>query len=251
MIHITNISKSYIHPETRKKMPVLDSVNLNISEGELLAILGPTGCGKTTFLRILSNLTQADTGIIRHNSLTRDQLASQITMVTQDYSLFPWMKVIDNATLPMKAQGVARRKRQEEGGKILSRLGLAGFERAFPRQLSGGMQQRCAIARALLSRRNIFLLDEPFAALDEKIRHRLQKEYLEIHKKEKKTTLLVTHSVDESVFMADRIIFMSDRPGKISGSIPIPLVHPRQRISHEYSEVFSRVRETYEQLIGN
>ena len=224
----------------------LAGVSLEVAAGEFLAIVGPSGCGKTTLLRIVAGLETATGGsidIVHEPGSVRPLNA----MVFQQESVFPWMSVRDNAAFGLKARGIPRRERYVMVQPILETAGLGGFEDALPYQLSGGMKQRVALARAFANDPEILLMDEPFAALDEQTKLILQAELMRIWEASGKTVLYVTHSIDEAISLADRILVMSARPGRVKDLIDVARVLPRPRdvaavkSSPCYGELFGRI----------
>ena len=213
----------------------LDGIDLAITEGDFLSLLGPSGCGKSTLLRILAGLTAPSAG-------TLDWAAADprrdIGFVFQEPTLMPWASVMRNVTLPLELAGVNRSEAEDRAVEWLARVELKGFERAYPRALSGGMKMRVSIARALVTRPRLLLMDEPFAALDEITRFRLNNDLLQLWQAERFTVVFVTHSVFESVFLARRIVVMAPRPGRIAQSLTIdaPAGHGEEfRTSAEYA----------------
>lgn len=224
----------------------LSGVSIDVAPGEFLAIVGPSGCGKTTLLRIVAGLETQTSGtveIVREPGSTRPLNA----MVFQQESIFPWKSVRDNAAFGLKARGFSRRERYAMVQPILEKAGLKGFEEALPHQLSGGMKQRVALARAFANDPEILLMDEPFAALDEQTKLVLQAELLRIWEASGKTVLYVTHSIDEAITLADRVMVMSARPGRVKDLIDIHAVFQRPRhvaavkSSPKYGELFGRI----------
>jgi NitT/TauT family transport system ATP-binding protein len=227
----------------------LDGIDLDIHRGEFLSLLGPSGCGKSTLLRIIAGLSQPSFGI-RRLSLAMDHAghipAGRIGFVFQDPTLMPWSTVVDNVLLPFRLAGRIGPKERERAGSEIQSVGLAGFERAYPRQLSGGMRMRVSIARALVTDPELLLLDEPFAALDEITRMALNDDLMRLWESRRPTVVFVTHSVFESVYLSTRIAVMTPRPGHILAELPIELPQPRQRAlrtSPHYTELCATVSE--------
>jgi NitT/TauT family transport system ATP-binding protein len=213
----------------------LSGVNFAIHPGEFVSLLGPSGCGKSTALRLIAGLSEPSRGKVSWSEGARPELG----FVFQEPTLMPWARVIDNVLLPLKLAGVARGKALTRAREAVSLVGLDGFERAFPRQLSGGMRMRVSIARALVTRPRLLLMDEPFAALDEITRLKLNDDLLRLWQAQSFTVIFVTHSVYESVYLSSRILVMSARPGRIAADLPIAAPYPRDesfRLSPAYGE---------------
>ncbi|MGF1502785.1 MAG: ABC transporter ATP-binding protein [Paracoccaceae bacterium] len=226
----------------------LKGVDLTIARGDFVAFIGPSGCGKTTFLRLVAGLEHPTEGEIRVNGMTPDaaRRARAYGYVFQAPALYPWRTVGANVRLPLEIMGVPRRERMARTARVLALVGLDGFERKYPWQLSGGMQARASVARALSFDAGILLMDEPFGALDEIVRDRLNAELRALWAETGKTVGFVTHSIPEAVFLATRIVVMSPRPGRIADVIESPLPRERPleiRESPEFLEVARRVRE--------
>lgn len=206
----------------------LRGVSLNVHRGELLTLIGPSGCGKSTLLNLAGGLRRGHTGrIVVDGKQVRGPLPDTVSIVFQDYSLFPWRSVLANVEVGLEFRGVAKTERRERALHYLRMVGLEGFKDAYPRQLSGGMRQRVAIARSLSMQTPLLLMDEPFGALDEQTRMVLGEEVSRIFATTDKTLLLVTHSLAEAVFLSDRIAVMSGRPGRIREVLRIDEPHPR------------------------
>jgi NitT/TauT family transport system ATP-binding protein len=215
----------------------LDDISLEIEDKEFVCFVGPSGCGKTTLLRIIAGLDTATSGQVRLRDTPIMGPDPKRGMVFQEYSLFPWRSVQDNITFGLEMRGVPKGDRKSVADTYLDMVGLTQFRDAYPYELSGGMRQRVAIARALANEPDVLLMDEPFGALDAQTRNAMQRELLDIWEKTQKTILFVTHSVDEAVFLADRIVILSPRPGRICDSIRVDLPRPRDRTSPEFAEV--------------
>jgi NitT/TauT family transport system ATP-binding protein len=211
----------------------LADVSLDVQSGEFLSVVGPSGCGKSTLLRLIAGLIQPTAGTIDWPTGTAD-----LGFVFQEPTLMPWATALANVALPLKLHGLARREREARSAKALGDVGLTGFERAWPRELSGGMKMRVSIARALVTEPRLLLMDEPFAALDEITRHRLNADLLDLWQRTKVTIVFVTHSVFESVFLSQRIAVMAARPGRVLSELSIAAPYPRSaafRTSVEYA----------------
>ena len=205
----------------------LDDVSLSVREGEFVSIVGPSGCGKTTLLNIIGGLTDGYDGTVRIEGQAVNGARRGIGMVFQEESTFPWRTTLDNVAFPLEVDGMARAEREERARHFVRLVGLDGFENRYPAELSGGMRQRTAVARALAYEPRIMLLDEPFGALDEQTRMLLGDKLLEIRDKLNQTMLLITHSITEAVQLSDRVVVMTFRPGRIKRILDIDLPRPR------------------------
>jgi NitT/TauT family transport system ATP-binding protein len=224
---------------------VLEKIDLALMRGEILALLGPSGCGKTTLLRLLSGLLTPSGG-----RLERTRAAREAGFVFQRPVLLPWRNALDNVLLPVELHGRVRREDRERARELLSLVGLAGFERHRPAALSGGMQQRVALARSLIERPRVLFLDEPFSSLDEITREEMNLELLRIFEaaKDLEAAVLVTHSLEEAAFLADRIAVMGGRPGVVLALVDISLARPR-RLEHKDSEEYTSCTARLRQLV--
>ena len=226
----------------------LKDVNLSIQKGDFVSFIGPSGCGKTTFLRVVADLEKATSGTITVNGMSPEaaRQARAYGYVFQAAGLYPWRTIEGNVRLPLEIMGYSRAEQAERTARVLELVELRGFEKKFPWQLSGGMQQRASIARALAFDADILLMDEPFGALDEIVRDRLNEELLKLWRNTGKTIGFVTHSIPEAVYLSTRIVVMSPRPGRITDVIEstLPLERPLEiRDSREFIEIAHRVRE--------
>lgn len=238
-IAIEGLSK--VFKKGRSEVVALEGFDLSLQEGEFVCLLGPSGCGKTTVLRIVAGLETKTGGSILINGRPVEAPGPDRGMVFQEFALFPWRSARRNAEFGPEVMGVPLEVRNETSRRLLELVGLKGFEDAHPGQLSGGMKQRVAIARALANDPAVLLMDEPFGSLDAQTRNLMQKELLRIWSATRKTILFVTHSVDEAVFLADRIVVMTVRPGKVREVIPVSLPRPRDRTSAEFIAVRGKV----------
>ncbi|MGH8868223.1 MAG: ABC transporter ATP-binding protein [Actinomycetes bacterium] len=230
----------------------LSDVNLSVSRGEFVSLVGRSGCGKTTLLRILSGLLPPSSGSVSANgqgiwkgTARDDEALKQFGVVFQDANLFPWFSVSDNISLPLKLRGVGRKARAARAQELCQMVGLAGFESAYPRELSGGMRQRAAIARALSYNPSILLMDEPFGALDALTRDKMNLELQSLHSAAGVTVVFVTHSISEAVFLADRVVLLTPRPGRIRSVTPVELARPRSLdtgTTAEFQEIVRTLR---------
>jgi NitT/TauT family transport system ATP-binding protein len=221
------ITKFYTRDGNR--LPVLQDFSLSVAELEFLVLLGPSGCGKSTLLRIIDGIEPCDAGqIILDGKDVTGTTGSGRGMVFQGFELFPWRTVMGNVAFGLEVAGVGAKERTDIARDYVNLVGLNGFENAYPHELSGGMQQRVGIARALAINPTILLMDEPYGALDVQTRELLQDELLNIWEKQRKTVVFVTHSIEEALYLADRIVVMSPRPGRIEQVIQVPFARPRR-----------------------
>lgn len=246
-LEIRNVSKTYRKGENA--LTVLDDLSLTVPELEFLVLLGPSGCGKSTLLRIIDGIEDCDSGQVLLDGLdVTGTTGHGRGMVFQSFELFPWRTTIENVAFGLEIAGVARRERLEAARECIDLVGLRGFENSYPHELSGGMQQRVGIARALAIKPSILLMDEPYGALDVQTRDLLQDELLNIWEREKKTVIFVTHSIEEALYLADRIVVMSPRPGRIERIIDVPFARPRRDSVKTDPEFLSMRRQIWEVL---
>ena len=236
MLSIKNLNKTY-HTEEGDEVVALSDINLDVADKELVCFIGPSGCGKTTLLRITAGLEKPDSGTLTVNNEPIKGPGPDRGMVFQEYSLFPWRTVLKNITFSLELKKIPKNEREKIARDFLEIVGLSKFADSYPHELSGGMKQRVAIARALVNDPDVLLMDEPFGAVDAQTRNRLQHELLNIWEKKKKTVLFITHSVDEAVFLADKVVVFTARPGRIKEVISIDLPRPRERTSFEANAV--------------
>lgn len=229
------------------RLVVLENLSLGVKDKEFVCILGSSGCGKTTLLRMIAGLDTAESGSIVLDGEEIKGPNPKVGMVFQEYSLFPWRTVIDNIAFGLEMRGMPKEERYRVAEKYLDLVNLAQFRDSFPSELSGGMRQRVAVARALALDPVLLLMDEPFGALDAQTRNKLQIELLEIWEKTKKTVVFITHSVDEAVFLSDRIVVLTPRPGRICQVYEIRLPRPRDRTSPEFAELRREVLDLINQ----
>lgn len=225
-IRLTGISHHFAQPDGRLK--VLDDVSLSVGEREVVCVVGPNGSGKSTLLRLICGLLTPDSGVIEIGGQPVAAADPRVALVFQEPRLLPWRRALDNVAFPLELAGVPASERRRRAAELVARVGLAGFERAFPRQLSGGMRQRLAIARALARDPQVLLLDEPFSALDALTRERFNAELLALWQGLATSIVLVTHSIPEAVFLADRVVVLSPRPGRVVAEVPVTLPRPRR-----------------------
>jgi NitT/TauT family transport system ATP-binding protein len=219
---------------TAREVAALDDVSLAVAHGEFLVIIGPSGCGKSTLLMMLAGLEMPTAGAMTYNGTPIEGPASDRSLIFQQPSLFPWLSALDNVAFGLRLQGVGRRERRERAQQFLRQVGLREFAHKHPHELSGGMQQRAAIARALCLGADVLLMDEPFAALDVQTRFHMQSFLLDIWQGSGKTVVFVTHHIDEAVYLADRVVILTARPGRILDSVAIDMPRPRNVISPDF-----------------
>ena len=224
-IDLNGVTK--IYRRRAEEVHALDNVRLEAEFGEFICLLGVSGCGKSTLLQILAGLEPASSGTVTINGESLQGPHADASVVFQEHGLFPWMSARTNIAFNLKARGVPAAKRMQIADDLIKVVGLSGFENKYPHELSGGMRQRVGIARALTTSPKILLMDEPFGALDAQTRGIMQAELLRVWQLHRATVVFVTHSIDEAVFLADRIVIMTPRPGRIRKIIPVDLPRPR------------------------
>ena len=231
-VELSNVSKIYEDPP--ETVTALKDISFHVNEGEFLCIVGPSGCGKSTLLRMIAGLDRPSSGQIRFRGDLLTAPHSKISMVFQSFALLPWRTVLQNVEFGLEIQGKRKQERQSRAAYLLDMVGLHGSEHLYPKQLSGGMKQRVGIARALAVDPEIILMDEAFSAIDEFTAEALRAEVSEIHKKSRKTFLLVTHNLPEAIELADRILVLSARPAKIKSIVGVDLERPRTSTDSEF-----------------
>jgi len=222
---VENVTKRF--GEGPGALTALDSVSFTVAPGEFVSVIGPSGCGKSTLFHVIGGLTDATLGSVRVENETINGPHPAVGIVFQEESTFPWRSVIDNVAFPLELRGVGREQRHAAASRYIDMVGLHGFEKRRPSELSGGMRQRVSIARTLAAKPRILLMDEPFAALDEQTRLLLGDKVLQIQQQLKQTTLLITHSITEAVQLSDRILIMTYRPGRVKRIVKVDLPRPR------------------------
>jgi len=250
-IKIKGLHVTFPGKEKGEDIQALKDVDLDIKEGEFVSLLGPSGCGKTTLLRTIADLQKPTSGIISVRGKTPHELrlSQKYGMVFQSPVLYDWRNVRRNVCMPMEIMGIPKEERTRRVTETLELVGLMDFGKKYPHQLSGGMQQRVGIARALAIDPEILLMDEPFSALDEFTKEKLHMELLEIWKKTHKTILFVTHNIQEAVFLSDKVVVLSPHPGRVSAVVDIDIPRPRSldsKDSPEFIHLVSKVRNSFE-----
>jgi NitT/TauT family transport system ATP-binding protein len=228
MIEIDRVSKRF-ETAGRKSHLALSDINLTVDDGAFVSILGPSGCGKSTLLYIVGGFVAPSEGVAKMKGATITGPGPDRGPVFQEFALFPWKTVLGNVMYGLRQQGVKRAEAEAQSLRLIEMVGLKGFEHFYPKELSGGMKQRVAIARTLAYRPSVLLMDEPFGALDAHTRTRLQNDLLNIWERDRKTVLFVTHSVEEAVFLSDKVVVMTRAPGRIKQIVDIDLPRPRVR----------------------
>jgi NitT/TauT family transport system ATP-binding protein len=245
MIEITNVSKRYGNADA-----VLDAVDLFVMKEEFVTLIGPSGCGKSTVLKLISGLTPPSEGTLRVDGMTPENAREIVSYIFQDATLLPWRTVRQNVGLGLELEGVSKERRAERTTALLELVGLGHVANAYPRELSGGMKMRASIARALATSPRVLLMDEPFAALDEMSRDRLNEELLRLRAEQNWTGIFVTHSVAEAVFLSTRIVVLAPNPGRIRALLPVDLPWPRTAALRETLEFEALVVKVSHELRG-
>lgn len=231
-IKIENVSKYFDNPDGTR-LTALNNINFTVKAGSFISLIGPSGCGKTTLLRAIAGLNLVNEGTIYLDGKQVTKPGHDRGCAFQEANLYPWLSIEKNLSFGLKARGIYKSKK-EDVNKYIEMVGLSGFENAYPHQLSGGMNQRASLARALVGHPKVLLLDEPLGALDAFTRMNMQDEILRIWKKHKMTMIMVTHDVDEAVYLSDQVVIMTPRPAKIEQAIDIELGRPRARESSDF-----------------
>jgi NitT/TauT family transport system ATP-binding protein len=231
------LSKTFPGRAIGESVPVLENLQHRIENGRLVSIVGPSGCGKTTLLRIIAGLEKASAGKVLLDGSELVQGSEEIGLVFQEYALFPWRTTLQNIEIGLEIKGVDKEKRRTTAMEYINMFNLKGFEHRYPKELSGGMKQRAAIARTLVMNPRVVLMDEPFGSLDSQTRNGLQEFLLGIWERRRDTILFVTHNVDEAVFLSDQIIVLSKRPARIVKTFEVRLPRPRDRTGQECNEI--------------
>lgn len=249
-VSVPEIALQAVTKRYRNAALALENISLTINRGEFVTLLGPSGCGKSTLLRIVSGLSPVSEGAVNVNGMTPENARDMMSFIFQDATLMPWRTVEQNIGLGLELEHAARPLRKERVARMLELVGLNNVAKRYPRQLSGGMKMRVSIARALVSRPRILLMDEPFAALDEMTRDRLNEELLRLYAEQKWTVLFVTHSVAEAVFLSSRVVILAAHPGRIAHDVPIQLPWPRTAETRESVEFEEAVTHASRLLRG-
>lgn len=246
-ITIDDITVAFTMPEG-EILPALGAVSLTINAGEFVCMVGPSGCGKSTLIRVMAGLQKATSGRITIGDEIITGTSSRVGLMFQEANLMPWRTIRDNIALPLELHGMSKSERHQKADNLLTMLNLDGFGDSHPSELSGGMAQRVALGRVLAQQPDVLLLDEPFGALDALTRERISMDLLRLWSQNKQTALMVTHDIQEAVLIADRVLVMSQRPGKIIADIPVDLPRPRL-MEHTYEETFTKLSKQVRQAI--
>lgn len=246
-LELKNLRKTYSDGSGAETVEALGDINLTVEAGEFLSVIGPSGCGKTTMLRIIAGLEQPTAGNV---SINGEQLAepwSRVGFVFQEYALFPWRTVSENVEFGLELKNIPGKERRSMAHEYIKKFGMAGFEDTYPRDLSGGMKQRVAIARTLITNPSIILMDEPFGSLDSQTRNSLQQFLQDVWQTSQKTIIFVTHNIDEAVFLSHRVIGFSRRPGTIKFSLKIDIPVPRDRTGAAFNKCRKQILDFLQQ----
>jgi NitT/TauT family transport system ATP-binding protein len=252
VLSVRALAKTY-NAGQRTERPAIADVSFDVAKGEFVCVVGPSGCGKTTLLRFLSGLLGPTSGEVRFEGTPLQAVPDRLSVVFQDYSrsLFPWLSVHRNVAVPLTVAGVGKRERAARIREVLQAVGLGDVGRSYPWQLSGGMQQRVAIARALAQEPDLLLMDEPFASVDAQTRFDLEGLILRVRRELGITVVLVTHDIDEAVYLADRVVVLGRAPSRVEAIVDVPLEHPRTQLGTRSSDAFGRLRRRLMELVTN
>jgi len=248
-IAIEDVTKVY-KPDSPTPIRALEKTTLKVASGRFVCIVGPSGCGKSTLLSMVAGLVRPSSGSIRVGGTPVTGPGPERGLVFQEYGLFPWLTVRGNIGFGLTCRGVPAAEREVVVDKYVKLIGLSGFENRYPSELSGGMKQRVAIGRTLANGPRVLLMDEPFGAVDALTRETLQDEILQLWRVEQKTILFVTHSMMEAAYLADEIVMLKARPGRVFATLSVPLDHPRRRSDRAFLSFYSEVEETFKREVG-
>ena len=241
MLELHGVSKTF-YSDSGTHIRALEDLNLLVRKGEFITLVGATGCGKTTLLNLIAGLDSPDQGQLRLGNGLR--FGDNIAYVFQHYTLFPWRSTVGNVSFGLQMRGVGRKERKSKAFKLLSKVGLSDFKNAYPYELSGGMRQRAAIAQALAIQPKLLLMDEPFGALDDSTRRELQQMLTDLWKENRTTILFVTHNIDEALVLGEKVLVLSERPGRIVREFDVELPRPRNTITKEFTHLFMQIRQS-------
>lgn len=246
-LEFKGLSKTFYGKNESEAVHALEQIEYRVENGRFVTIVGPSGCGKTTLLRIIAGLEKASEGEVLLDGKEMVQESEAVGMVFQEYALFPWRTTLQNIEMGLEIRGVDKERRRLTALEYIRHFGLSGFENRYPRELSGGMKQRVAIARTLIMNPRVVLMDEPFGSLDSQTRNRMQEFLLKIWEERGDTIIFVTHNVDEAVFLSDEIVVLSRRPGRIIKRVEVILPRPRDRTSEECNQIRREILRVLEE----
>lgn len=240
---IENVSKSYISKNGKEKIVALENIDLTIETGKFVCFVGPSGCGKTTLLRLMEGFEFPDEGTVKDDGELVTKPSRERGFIFQDYSLFPWLNVLDNVIFGLNIAGKPVEESKEKAYKYLDAVGLRDFATKYPHELSGGMKQRVAIIRSIINESKTLLMDEPFSALDVQTKHKLEEQLVSNWERNDRTIIFVTHDVEEAAFLSDEIVVFSRRPGRIKKVYKNDLPRPRDRSTYEFQDFVNEVTD--------
>ncbi len=238
---IENVSKTFESKDSGEEVIALKDINLTIETGEFVSFVGPSGCGKTTLLRIIEGFENPTEGTVKDDGETVTGPSNKRGFIFQNYSLYPWLNILDNVIFGLNINGKSEKESKQRAMEYLETFGLKDFAERYPNELSGGMKQRVAIIRSIINDSDSILMDESFSALDIQTRRKLQKIILKICKENNKTIIFVTHDIEEAVFLSDKIVILSARPGRLKRIVEVELEHPRERDNPEFTDLVSEI----------
>ena len=248
-LELINLSKTFVNTTDNISVEALKGINLNVGDGEFLSVVGPSGCGKTTLLRIIAGFEKASYGKALLNGVEITGPGPEVGFVFQEFALFPWRTVAQNVEFGLELKKQPKVERREKALELIGMVGLHNFENKYPKELSGGMKQRVAIARTLINEPKLVLMDEPFGAVDAQTRNALQEFLIDLWKGRGDTIIFVTHNVDEAVFLSDRIICLTPRPGGIGLEVNVDLEFPRDRTSADFVNIRREILKYLNQCV--
>lgn len=240
LVELRNVSQLYATTDGQPTW-ALQEISLRVNEGEFVCVIGPSGCGKTTLLHLIAGFIHPTDGEVRFKGMPILNAGPSRGVVFQEYALFGWLTARQNVEFGLRARGLPRQERRERAMRFLDKVGLAKVADRYPHELSGGMRQRVAVARALVNEPEMLLMDEPFAAVDAMTRATLQEELLRIWQEVRLSVLFITHNIDEAIFLAERVVVMSAHPGSIQCDVRVSLDYPRSRTSKEFGQLYARI----------
>lgn len=249
-LEIEGLGKEYVDRYTGEEVVAIGDVSFSVAEGEFVSVLGPSGCGKTTVLNIVAGFIDKSRGRVDVGGREVSGPGPDRGVVFQSHALFPWKTVLGNVTFGLRMKGMGRAERERAGREVLELVGLAGFERKYPHELSGGMQQRLGVARVLVNEPEVMLMDEPFASIDAQTRRKLQQDLTELFELRHPTVFFVTHDIEEAVFLSDRVVVLSGRPSRVQKIVTVELPRPRKWHDAVDNPVFRDTVNRIEALLG-